>query len=198
MMHRLVLISSTLVLLAAGDSLPAASVALVPHPAAQDLVRESGRLSIPPGTRDKVLDVVPEGGFAEGREYTFRIRYAKCQFDFATGREYLPPASATLGKAAPRPTPEAVTFAPLAESRSKIPYGIRATEASPQITDRRANSSSLALNFLMPPQTFATIDNVARWQEKEARALRTDLEQACRSNRGCSRNSTRATSSTWS
>ena len=178
MLHRDVLIASVVALLAAGGPLPAASVALVPHPAVQDLVRERGRLSIPPGTRDKVLDVVPEGGFQEGREYTFHIRYAKCQFTFVTGREYLPPASATLGKAAPRPTPEAVTFAPLAESRSKIPYGIRATEASPQITDRRANSSSLALNHVMPPQTFATIDNVARWQEKEARALRTDLEQA--------------------
>ena len=76
MLHRDVLIASVVALLAAGGPLPAASVALVPHPAVQDLVRE--RAGSPyrrgPATR---CSTWAEGGFQEGREYTFHIRYAK-------------------------------------------------------------------------------------------------------------------------
>ena len=166
-------------ILATCSGLSAANLKVVPFPEGQDLVRENGMIAIPAGTRNKVLDLTPTGGFAEGHEYTFQIRYANCRFVFVTGRSYYPVRSARLGGGLETNlAPEMVTFTPLADSRSKVFYGLQGVEASPRILDWRDQSSTIALNYIMPPQTFATIDNVARWQEKEAEALRNDLAKA--------------------
>ena len=153
-----------------------AEAPLVPRPSGQDLVRENGLLSIPAGSRAKVLDLAPEGGFAAGREYTFRIRYRDSRFAFVTGREYMPVKGAFLASNPTiKLTPETLTFVPWSDPRAKVSYGIRAIEASPRITHWNLPDRILSLNYIMPPRTFATIDNVSRWQEKEADSLARDL-----------------------
>ena len=104
-----------------------AEAPLVPRPATQDLVREKGQISIPAGSRAKALDLVPEGGFSEGCEYTFRIRYDKSWFAFLTGRDYTPVKEAFLGPVELVPRAETMYFLPGDGWGQKGP-GIMATE----------------------------------------------------------------------
>lgn len=152
----------------------AGEVKLMPKSAGQGISMEKGMLSAP--DKAKPLDLVPEGGWAEERYYTFRIRYAKSQFSFVTGRNYMPVKEAFLGTVELRPKAELMDFIS-SDNRNPKGFDIQAVEYSPQIKSWRANSSQMSLNYTMPPQTFATVDNIARWQEKEADALRHDLDQ---------------------
>jgi len=161
-------------LVLASPLLRAADLALVPRPAVQDMIRENGALSVPQGSRVKTLDLAPEGGFQEGRHYEFRIRYENGNFAFVTGRQYAYESKQRDGKIITSTAAEMMSFAPLADRKGKLWNAVRATETSPGV-DRRSNTSTLVLNYLMPEQTFATMDNVARWQEKEAATLQRDL-----------------------
>lgn len=177
-MSRRLCLGLSAFILATSSGLSATYVNVVPNPVGQDLVREKGTLAIPASTRKKVLDLAPEGGFVEGTAYTFQIPYKNSRFVFVTGRDYYPEKPARSGGGfETKLKPETLTFTPQAESRTKVFYGIQASEDSPRIIGWTDKSSIVTLNYLMPPQTFATIDNVARWQEKEAQALSQDLNE---------------------
>jgi hypothetical protein len=156
-------------------SADAAEITLLPLPAEQDVVRENGRLAIPQGARIKTLDLAPAGGFKAGQFYECRIRYENCRFTFLTGRTYEVPEKQKDGTRSARTEAERILFTPVRDKQNNRWYGLRADEWSAQSTDRRSRSSSVSLNYSMPEQTFATIDNVARWQEREAEMLKRDL-----------------------
>lgn len=163
--------------IAVSANLMAAELKLVPQPAGQDLVRETGRLSIPSETRLKQLDLAPDGGFEEGKHYEFRIRYENSRFSVLTGKEFEDVTKWRDGTFRTNTLQESVAFSPLLHRTEKVWYGVRATETSPKDTNPRTRYSDIMLNYIMPEQTFGTIDNVARWQEKEASTLKRDLLQ---------------------
>lgn len=147
---------------------------LAQRPLAQEMIREKGWVSIPSPHVRKALDLIPDGGFLEGRHYTFRLRFEQARFAFVTGRDY-EYVFTRGGKEFTNELAEAMTFVPVAERDSGLWYAVDVFEDSPAIVDRRYRRSRLTLNYIMPEQNFSTIDNVARWQEREAATLRRDL-----------------------
>lgn len=156
----------------------AADIKLVPLPASQEILRENGKISVPQGAKSKTLDIVPEGGFFEGKLYEFSIRFSNCNFAVRTGKSYSFEVHQKDGSIKTNSAEEAAVFSPLYNKIKSVWYGLSLVETSPGASDwasHHSRRSEIVMNYMMPEQTFANVDNVARWQEKEADTLRRDL-----------------------
>lgn len=153
---------------------------LIPFSAEQEFINENSRFSIAAKTRQKILDLVPEGGFQEGKYYEFMAQYENINCAFLTGKEFTSVVTQRNGVVATNILAEQVLFTPVLNKEAQEWYGIQITETSTKKSiwgDIRfpGARNTINLNYVMPEQTFATIDNVARWQEKEAATLKRDL-----------------------
>ena len=158
--------------------LKASEQKLVPRPAIQDLVRENNMLLLTPSSKSQALDLVPEKGFEEGRHYEFRVRYTNANVSvlIAQEREIQEPRKDAPPKS--RMVTPMVNISSLGDAKKGKWHGVKATEFFVQDSVWKSRQRTVSLNYVAPEQTFDTVDNVARWQEKEALALAQDLEKS--------------------